>query len=183
VRVRAGFSIGGGVMILPNNASNLGPAITFAGRIGVQFNHYFGLVYQNTPVITGTAQSPMQSGAGITTMESAGLKWGFIDYNALMPMLTLGNFFDLGGGPSLDFAYVSNNTANASLACKGVCTSTQSSSGVSPGIHARVAFNIGGLNGNGPRRSGFAIGIDGHSMYTPAGWGGSLTGNLGGEWY
>jgi hypothetical protein len=183
VRVRGGFSLGGGVMILPNNASIIGPAITFSGRIGVQLNHYFGLVYQNTPLVTGTAQQPAQSGTGFMTMESAGLKWGFVDYNALLAMLTFGNFFDLGGGPSLDFLYVSNNTASASLACGGVCTQTQTSSGVSPGIHARVAFNIGGLNGNGPRRSGFAIGVDGHSMYTSVGWGGSLTANLGGEWY
>jgi len=181
--VRGGFSINGGVMFLPNEASSLGPAFGFAGRIGVQFNHYFGLVYQNTPIITFTAQQPTQTGTGAMTMGSAGLKAGFADYNSLMAMLTLFNFFDLGAGPSLDFLAVANSTACASIACGGVSTMTQSSSGVSPGAHARVAFNIGGLSGNGPRRSGFAIGADAHPLFTGAGKGLSLTAGLGGEWY
>jgi hypothetical protein len=98
-------------------------------------------------------------------------------------MLTLFNFLDIGAGPSLDFLYVSNNTASASLTCMGVCSMTKTSSGVSPGAHGRFAFNIGGLNGNGPRRSGFAIGADAHPLFTSAGIGLSLTAGLGGEWY
>jgi hypothetical protein len=61
--------------------------------------------------------------------------------------------------------------------------SIESSSGISPGAHARIAFNIGGLSGNGPRRSGFAIGADAHPLFTGAGKGLSLTAGLGGEWY
>ncbi len=184
VRLRGGFSINGGVMFLPNaNAASYGPAIGAALRIGVQFNHYFGLVYQNTPIVTGTAQAPMQSGAGLSTSSNASLKWGFADYNSLLAMLTLFNFLDIGAGPSLDFLSVSNDTACASLACGGVSTMSQSSSGVSPGAHGRVAINIGGLNGNGPRRSGFAIGVDAHPLFTGAGRGLSLTAGLGGEWY
>jgi hypothetical protein len=183
VRLRGGFSINGGVMFLPNNAASYGPAISAGLRIGVQFNHYFGLVYQNTPIITGTAQAPTQSGAGVGTSETASLKWGFADYNSLMAMLTLFNFLDIGAGPSLDFLEVHNDTACASLACGGVQTMSQSSSGISPGAHARVAINIGGLNGNGPRRSGFAIGVDAHPLFTGVGQGLSLTAGLGGEWY
>jgi hypothetical protein len=58
-----------------------------------------------------------------------------------------------------------------------------SSSGVSPGAHGRLAVNIGGLDGNGPRRSGFALGVDAHPVFSGAGQGVSLTGGLGGEWY
>jgi hypothetical protein len=171
VRARGGFSVNGGVMMLPN--TSVGPAFGFAGRIGVQFNHYFGLVYENTPIVTFT---PQYSGSGL--MMSAGLKAGFADYNAFMAMVTLGHFFDLGAGPSIDFLAVANTSASLLGG-----TMATSSSGVSPGGHARVAFNIGGLSGNGPRRSGFAIGADFHAMHTPGGWGGSLTAGFGAEWY
>jgi hypothetical protein len=183
VRLRGGFSINGGVMFLPAppGASSLGPAFGFGLRLGVQFNHYFGLVYQNSPIVTFTAQSPTTSGSGLSTTEGGGFKAGFADYNSLLAMLTLFNFLDIGAGPSLDFLAVANESVIASKS--GVQQMTQSSSGVSPGAHARVAINIGGLNGNGPRRSGFAIGVDAHPLFTGAGQGLSLTAGLGGEWY
>ena len=53
-RLRGGFSVNGGVMVLPN--SRFSPAFGFAGRLGLQFNHYFGIVYQNTPIVTLTVQ-------------------------------------------------------------------------------------------------------------------------------
>ena len=82
-------------MLLPNDPlSPIGPAISFAGRIGVQFNHYFCLVYQNTPIVTFTSQS-----AGSGTTSSASLKAGFADYNSLLAMVTLFHFFDIGAGP------------------------------------------------------------------------------------
>ncbi len=176
VRARGGFSVNGGAMILPN--ATVGPAFGFAGRLGIQINHYFGIVYQNTPIVTFT---PQYSTAGGLLNSSAGFKAGFADYNSFMAMVTLGHFFDLGAGPSVDFLAV----ANGSAMFQG--QSVTSSSGISPGGHARVAFNIGGLSGNGPRRSGFAIGGDFHAMHTSAspgsGWGGSLTIGLGAEWY
>ena len=54
---------------------------------------------------------------------------------------------------------------------------------MSPGAHGRIAFNIGGLSGNGPRRSGFDIGVDAHPMFTAQGPALSLTGGIGAEWY
>ncbi len=181
VRIRGGFSINGGIMILPNNASTIGPAIGFGLRLGVQINHYFGVVYQNSPIVTFTAQSPMQSGSGLSTSGSAGFKAGFADYNSVLAMVTLGHFFDIGAGPSLDFLAVANETGSISIA--GLQGTSQTSSGISAGAHARIAFNIGGLNGNGPRRSGFSIGVDAHPLFTGAGKGVSLTAGLGGEWY
>lgn len=171
-RLRGGFSVNGGVMLLPNDAGSLGPSFGFAGRFGVQINHYFGIVYQNTPIVTFTAQ---KSGTGLGM--SAGFKAGFADYNSLLLMLTLFHHLDIGAGPSLDFLAV----ANESLSINGGMSS--SSSGVVPGAHGRIAFHIGGLSGNGPRRSGFTINGDAHPLFTSAGTGVSLTAGLGAEWY
>ena len=92
-------------------------------------------------------------------------------------MLTLFHHLDIGAGPSLDFLAVRSGT----LSLTG--TTSGSASGVSPGAHGRVAFHIGGLSGNGPRRSGFTINADAHPVFTGAGQGLSLTGGLGAEWY
>jgi hypothetical protein len=171
MRLRGGLSLNGGLMLLPNTP-NPGPAGAFAVRIGIQFNHYLGLVYQNTPMVTGVYQ---QSGTGFNM--SLGVKVGAVDYNSVLLMLTLFHHLDIGAGPSLDFLKV----ANGSISLMGPMAGT--SSGVSPGGHGRVAFNIGGLSGNGPRRSGLAIGVDAHPMFTPAGWAGSVTAGIGVEWY
>jgi hypothetical protein len=116
-----------------------------------------------------------QAGQGVTT--SAGYKAGFADYNSLLLMLTLFHHLDIGAGPSLDFLAVTSGKIDIHG------TVTNSSSGVSPGAHGRVAFNIGGLSGNGPRRSGFSLGVDAHPIFTGAGQGLSLTAGIGGEWY
>jgi hypothetical protein len=173
VRARGGFSVNGGILFLPGTPS-VGPAFGFAGRIGIQINHYFGILYQNTPIVTFTPQV-MSAGTGLMQQDS--LKFGFADYNSFMAMLTLGHFFDIGAGPSIDFLAVASPTASLG----GI--TAPSSSGVSPGAHARVAFNIGGLSGNGPRRSGFAIGFDPHLMFTPQGVAFSGTVGFGAEWY
>ncbi|MFT3772807.1 MAG: hypothetical protein QM820_46055 [Minicystis sp.] len=174
VRARGGFSVNGGVLFLPNgDAPSAGPGFGFAGRIGIQINHYVGIVYQNTPIVTFT---PRLSGSGINM--STGFKAGFADYNSFLVMATLGHFFDIGAGPSVDFLAVANNSTTIIGGSQ-----TQSSSGVHPGAHARIAFNIGGLSGNGPRRSGFAIGADAHPIFTGAGKGLSLTIGVGAEWY
>jgi hypothetical protein len=170
-------------MVLPNpDASSFGPAISFGLRIGVQFNHYFGLVYQNTPIVTFTAQPVSTSGMGVMMMAGGGFKAGFADYNSILAMLTLLNFLDIGVGPSVDFLDVYNGSL--SLSAMGAQNTGQSSSGIAGGAHGRLAFNIGGLNGNGPRRSGFAIGVDAHPLlFTANGKGLSLTAGIGGEWY
>jgi hypothetical protein len=172
VRARGGFNIGGGIMMLPNDgAGQIGPAIALNGRIGIQFNHYFGLVYQNTPIVTFTPQA-----------GNLGFKAGFADYNSFLAMLTLGNFLDIGAGPSIDFLMVYNAAASLNPAT-GPGVTTSSSSGVSAGAHGRVAFNIGGLSGNGPRRSGFSLGLDFHPLFTGAFRGFSATAGFGAEWY
>lgn len=174
MRVRGGFSLNGGVILIPQ-ADLLGPAIGLAGRIGVQFNHYLGLYYQNSPIITL-----------VIDKQNSKARAGFADYNSFIANLTLGNFFEIGAGPSIDFLYVKTGT----LVTKDVAGNdipseikAETTTGIHFGWHGRVAFNIGGLSGKGPRRSGFAIGFDAHPVVLNGALLLTITGGIGGEWY
>jgi hypothetical protein len=168
VRLRGGFSVNGGVFLLPANP--VGGAVSVSGRIGVQFNHYLGLYYQNTPILGATVAHDNRSGTVVAC-----------DDNSLLLNLTLFHMLELGAGPSLDYVAV----AKGSIDVNGFNSTASASSGtgVAAGGHARVAFNIGGLSGGGPRRSGFAIGVDAHPMWLSTGTALSLTAGLGAEWY
>jgi hypothetical protein len=168
VRLRGGFSINGGVFLLPANPA--GGAVSVAGRIGVQFNHYLGLYYQNTPSVGANMAHDKRSGTVVAT-----------DYNSVLVNLTLLHMLEIGAGPSLD--YVALAKGSITLAGLGSSAMGSTGTGVAAGGHARVAFNIGGLSGNGPRRSGFAIGVDAHPMFLSTGRALSLTAGVGAEWY
>lgn len=166
VRARGGFSLGGGVLLTPTDGV-IGPVMSLSGRVGVQFNHYFGLVYQNTPLITFTTQS--------------GLDLGFIDYNTLLATLTLGHFFDVSAGPSADFYLIAR--CRASIGLSGPSAGCPSETSWGFGVHERISFLIGGLSGNGPRRSGFALGVDLHQAFLDGYVPMTFTVNVGAEWY
>ena len=168
VRLRGGLSLAGGVFFLPANP--MGGAASVAGRVGVQFNHYFALYYQNTPIVGATWEHDHRSGTVVA-----------VDYNSLLANLTLFHALELGVGPSLDYVAL----AKGSLLATGLVPSvgTASGTGVAGGGHARVALVIGGLSGNGPRRSGLAIGVDAHPMFLGIGNALSLTIGLGAEWF
>ncbi len=168
VRLRGGFSVNGGVFLLPANP--VGGAASLAGRIGVQFNHYLALYYQNTPIVGATVAHEQRSGTVVAA-----------DYNSLLVNLTLFHMLDLGAGPSLDYVALAKGSISGSGLASSPSVST--GTGVAGGGHARVAFNIGGLSGEGPRRSGFSIGVDAHPMFLATGSALSLTVGLGGEWY
>ena len=157
-RLRGGFSLNGGTAF-GNGLS--GGVVSLGVRLGVQFNHYFGIYYQNTPMVTLLGASD-------------GIAAGFIDYNSTIANLTLLHAIDIGAGPSVDYVSVAGCTTD--IECG-------SSSTVAFGIHSRVALNIGGLSGTGPRRSGFSLGVDMHPIFLPAGTLVTLTGGIGGEWY
>ena len=56
VRFRGGFSLNGGIFILPDLPDAVGGAGGLAVRLGVQINHIFSVYYQGSPmvgVITG----------------------------------------------------------------------------------------------------------------------------------
>jgi len=170
VRLRGGISANGGIFLLPANP--IGGAASLAGRIGVQFNHYFGIYYQNTPIVGATVAHQQAS----ATVVGA-------DYNSLLLSLTLFNVFEIGAGPSIDYLGLAkgsiSNTGNPLTANPTLATGT----GVVAGGHGRVDFIIGGLSGDGPRRSGFVIGVDAHPMFPSTGKALSLTAGLGAEWY
>jgi len=168
VRLRAGIGLGGGVFLLPSNPTGgaVGPAV----RIGVQINHYISILYQNTPIVGATATHDKRSGTVL-----------FADYNSLLLNLTLLHMIEIGAGPSLDYVAL----AHGSLTIDGLnsMASADTGTGLAAGGHARAAFIIGGLSGNGPRRSGFVIGVDAHPMFLSTGRALSLTAGLGAEWY
>lgn len=164
VRLRGGFSVAGGVFLLPANP--VGGAASISGRIGVQFNHYFGLYYQNTPIVGATVAHDKRSGTVV-----AG------DFNSLLVNLTLFHMLEIGAGPSLDLLAI----AKGSISTMGA--NAESGKGLVAGGHGRVAFNVGGLSGNGPRRSGFVIGADAHPLFLSTGAALSLTIGVGAEWY
>jgi hypothetical protein len=170
VRLRGGFSVNGGVFLLPANPT--GGAFSIAARAGVQFNHYVSLYYQNTPIVGATVarEGSMRSGTVV-----------FADYNSLLLNLTLLHMIELGAGPSLDYVAL----ARGSLMLAGLDSSASASTGtgLAAGGHGRFAVNIGGLSGRGPRRSGFSLGIDAHPMFLSTGKALSITTGLGAEWF
>jgi len=163
VRLRGGISANGGAFLLPANP--VGGAASVSARLGLQFNHYLGLYYQNTPIVGATMATAQRS----ATVVAA-------DYNSLLLSLTLLHMLDLGLGPSLDYIALAKGSIAPS-------PSLMTGTGVAAGGHARFAVHIGGLSGEGPRRSGFAIGVDAHPMFLSTGKALSLTAGLGAEWY
>ncbi len=168
-RLRGGFSLNGGMLLLPANPT--GGAASFAGRFGLQFNHYFSIYYQNTPLIGGTLNTQGQNGTLV-----------FADYNSFLANLTFFHALELGFGPSIDVVDVLKGAFQSSGLIPGATGSTETQ--WAPGMHGRLAFNIGGLSGNGPRRSGFALGIDAHPVFLKDGTKSfSLTVGVGADWY
>jgi hypothetical protein len=160
VRLRGGFSVNGGVFLLPANPT--GGAFGVAGRAGVQFNRYVSLYYQNTPIVGATVarEGSMRSGTIV-----------FADYNSLLLNLTLFHLIELGAGPSLDYVAL----ARGSLMLAGLDTSASASTGtgIAAGAHGRFAVNIGGLS----------LGVDAHPLFLSTGKALSLTTGLGAEWF
>lgn len=168
-RLRGGFNINGGVIKSPTGT---GAAFSIAARLGAQINHYFGLYYQNTPMVTVTPK---------TTADSAGFKAGFLDFNSVVASLTLLHFFDLGAGPSFD--YVAITQCAAGLMGVVPTAGCDSTSEWRFGVHTRASLIIGGLDGDGPRRSGVVITADLHPLFLKDETIFSFTLGLGKEWY
>ena len=162
VRMRGGFSLNGGMLIMPDIPDAIGGAVSLGIRLGVQFTHYWSVYYQGTPLV------------GIITDQTSSAAATAMVYNSFLAGLTLGHFFDLGFGPSVDIFAV--GAANSSGAVGG-------DTGVNFGLHSRAAFNIGGLDGDGPDRSGFALGVDFHPVFFDKTVLMTFTVGIGGEWY
>lgn len=168
-RLRAGFLGGGGIIKSPTGN---GPAFAVSGQIGFQINHYVSVYYQNTPMVTLTPQ---------TTADSVGFKAGFIDFNSVLGGVTLLHLLDLGFGPSYDFDTYKKCAAELDgFIPTGDC---QNTSGWHFGLHGRVALIIGGLDGDGPKRSGLIIAADVHPTFLPGETNLTFTLGLGKQWY
>ena len=170
MRLRGGFSLNGGLVHTP---SGNGPAFGLAGRLGVQINAYFGLYYQNTPLVTF---APAQAA------QSVSFHAGFADYNTVLASLTLLDMFEFAIGPSVDYAKYAD--CSAGVAGYVPTQSCKSGSSVALGGHGRVSFDFGGLFGDGKeRRSGFLINADIHPLLLSDLSAFSATLGVGSEWY
>lgn len=160
VRVRGGFSFNGGYAA----GAAHGPVSSVSGRLGAQFNRYFGLYYQNAPTL-------------FFVMNNDAISTGFIDQNSLLASVTLGDVFEIALGPTLDYLAVGGcGSEGEAVSCGGVA-------GLRFGGHGRLALNLGGRDPLGGRRGGFSIGLDAHPLYTDAGPVVLTTLGIGGEWH
>ncbi len=170
MRLRGGFSLNGGLVHTPDGN---GPAFGLAARLGVQLNAYFGLYYQNTPLVTF---APSQAS------QSVSFHAGFADYNTVLASLTLLDMFEFAAGPSVDYA----KYADCSAGVTGFVPTSgcESGSSLALGGHGRVSFDLGGLFGDGKeRRSGFLINADIHPLLLSDLSAFSATLGIGAEWY
>jgi len=130
-------------------------------RLGVQINHIFSVYYQGMGV----------AGALVGNTDAAALAGAS---NSIMAGFTLGHFFDLGIGPSVDLL------AAAAAGLSGAAAGTT----VRPGADARVAFILGGdPDEDDGDRLGFSIGADLHPTFLEDTVLMTFTVGIGAEWY
>src|SRR5581483_11608437 len=145
-RLRGGFSLGGG--LVTGRDVDVGGTGAIALRLGAQLNRWFAIQYQNSP--TAFAFTPHEQNATIA---------GFIDTNSVLAAVDLGDHFEVGAGPSLDFAWLGG--------CDISTVRCDTSRGVAGGMHGRAAFLLGSREASTGRRVGFAIGVDAHPVFFP----------------
>jgi hypothetical protein len=162
IRFRGGFGLHGGIGLfaLPGASVPPGPAISLSARLGIQFNNYFSLMYQQMPQVFFLATD-----TGALAM--------FADYNSLLVNVTLFNTMEIGAGPSFDYVAIGG------LSEAGATTAT----GTGFGVHGRVAFVIGGEPSSSGRRSGFTLGLDLHPFFFDGGNLFMITAGVGADWF
>ncbi len=161
-RLRGGFLFGGGLFSIPEANKATGGAASLGVQLGAQFNHYFSIYYQVTPLI------------GLIASDD--FSYGLFIYNSFLAGLTLLDFLDIGFGPSVDVY----TTGTGSIAKGG----GGSEAGAAFGLHLKGALIIGsGPTKDEARRSGFTLGVDFHPFWLRGTTGLSLTFGIGGTWY
>jgi hypothetical protein len=140
-RFRFGISGVGGAQVAN------GPDIGMGGaqlRLGVQIGQMVGLYYMPTGLVGAITDRPGSSGS------VAGLLW-----NTLMFDLTIADFVQIGGGPSMDWIWGCSSDIQAEVDCDTTDPFF--------GMHGRLAFVIGG---HGPgRRGGLTLSADVHPTF------------------
>lgn len=148
-RVRFGFEVFAGPL-LALGADSVGGAGGGAARIGVQIDHLWGVYYQNSAWFGGLVAGNQNVAAGAILAT---------DMNSILGSVTLGHFFEIALGPSIDVF--------ALAGCSTSATDTYCGSGTQAafGIHSRLAFQLGTFRPRGPRRTGFSVGVEPHVMF------------------
>jgi hypothetical protein len=159
VRFRGGFSVGGGLTLAGFGTM---PTAMAQGRFGAQFNRLFSVFFQPSGVVALNV-TPVGASAIVASM------------NSFIANLTLGDVFEVGAGPSIDYLVAGAATAAGPTAAVA---------GIVFGVDARVGFIVGGgpPNENG-RRSGFSIVLNVHPTFAPGTTIVPLTIGLGSDWY
>jgi hypothetical protein len=180
VRPRGGLSLGGGAVLIPEYDA-VGAAVQVSARLGVQINHYFGVYYQNAPTLLFSQDN--QRGMRLLA--------GFSDQNALLASLTLGDFFEIAAGPSLDFTILAECTQR--LGWEKITKLIDSPSldvspcegrkGLQPAAHAKVAFHLMGWKGKDAERTGLSFVAEAHPTFVEGVAMVLVTGGVGMEWF
>lgn len=162
VRFRGGFVVPAVGPAFAGDAS--GFVIAPVGfNLGVQINHYLGIVYQGTPLVTFLA----------TTGDVAG---GFMFNSSVLAALSVGKgvYFDVAAGPSLDLY------ALGSVGVGGVGADVSAA----PGIASRLALGFGGgPSDDSARRAAFKITVDPHFTFLPGAVLITIPVGIGVEWF
>jgi hypothetical protein len=169
--LRGGVSFGGGP-IFPWGATSLSPVGGVGAlnlRFGVQFFHGLGLYLQSQNSIGALG---VDDGSGNVVGYAM-----FQSFNSALLSLTLFHLIELAAGPSADYVQF--------FACMAPPISCGAGEGFGLGMHARASLNLGGVQGRGPRRTAFNLGLDAHPMFFLARAGGMIATSitLGVEWY
>jgi hypothetical protein len=165
VRVRAGFSAAGGYSYFDGLHGFLVVA-PFSFRTGVQINDYFGVIVEWYPTIIGADQGERRKG-------------GLVFQVPALAMLTLGDFFDVGAGISLDVIGEGGEDLGGS----------RSRGSAAFGLGSKVAFSFGGSTEGGGfgtddnGRDGFNVSVNPHVMFAFDKTVFTLTCGLGYEWF
>ena len=180
VRPRGGLSLGGGAVLIPEYDA-VGAAVQVSARLGIQLNHYFGVYYQNAPTLLFSQD--YQRGMRVLV--------GFLDQNALLFSLTLGDFFEVAAGPSLDFTLVAE--CSQRLGWKKIrkvldkpswdLSPCEGRTGLHPAGHAKVAFHLMGWNGEEAERTGLSFVTEVHPTLVQGVAVILATGGVGMEWF
>lgn len=124
-----------------------GPDIGMGGaqlRLGVQVGQILAFYYMPTGLVGSIVDRPGSAGS------VAGLMW-----NTAMAEVTLGDFLQIGGGPSMDFVWGCSRDFQSETDCDTTDPFF--------GAHGRVALALGG---HGPgRRGGVTISADVHPTF------------------
>lgn len=180
IRPRGGLTLGGGGVFVPEYDGN-GAAIFVSARVGIQFNHYFGIYYQNAPNLLFSQDR----------QDGIRLLAGFVDQNSILLSLTFGHFFEIAVGPAADLTVMME--CSEALAWKKIkhaieapsldLMPCESTTGLHPAADGRVAVHLLGWAGDEAERTGLSFVGEVHPAVVSGMVMVTATGGVGVEWF